>query len=205
MRRKASVMKIGPLLKRARALRRWKQQAVADLLGVAQTTVSRWESGAVEPSEDQIRRLTPLLASVSDLARDSGLKRLVVTSPLPVHLICDLTHRLLAASPAREAEWLVPAGDLHGETLYPFATDEIRAAEGRLDGLGWFADATTGAVLWIKGRERASRIRMATGYCVWERLALNDGSPVRLVTTLPPGALPEPGLIRLFDGDPRSA
>jgi hypothetical protein len=31
---------------------------------------------------------------------------------------------------------------------------------------------------------------------------LNDGSPVRLVTTLPPGALPDGGLTRLFDGEP---
>ena len=195
-------MKIGPLLKRARTMRRWKQQAVADLAGVAQTTVSRWESGAVEPSAEQVRRLAPVLSSVSDLARDSGLRRLVVTSPLPVHLICDLTHRLLAASPAREAEWLVPASDLHGEPLFPFATDEIREAESRLDGIGWFADATTGAVLWVRGRERATAIRMVAGYCIWERLTLNDGSPVRLVTTLPPGALPDGGLTRLCDGEP---
>lgn len=195
-------MKIGPVLKRARALRRWKQQAVADLAGVAQTTVSRWEAGAIEPSPEQLRRLGPILTPVADLARDSGLKRLVVSSPLAVHLICDLTHRLLAASPAREAEWLVPASDLHGEPLFPFATDEIRAAEARLDNIGWFADAATGAVLWVRGRERASAIRMATGFCVWERLTLNDGSPVRLVTTLPPGVKPESGLIRLFDGEP---
>lgn len=196
-------MKIGPLLKRARALRRWKQQAVADLAGVAQTTVSRWESGEVEPSAEHLRRLAPVLSTVSDLTRDSGLKRLVVTSLLAVHLICDLSHRLLAASPAREAEWLVPASDLHGEPLFPFATDEIREAESRLDGIGWFADATVGAVLWVRGRERAATIRMATGYCVWERLVLNDGSPARLVTTLPPGMLPDSGLIRLFDEDPR--
>ena len=193
-------MKVGPLLRRARALRRWKQQAVADLAGVAQTTVSRWEAGAIEPSPEQLRRLGPILTPVADLARDGGLKRLVVTSPLAVHLICDLTHRLLAASPAREAEWLVPAEDLHGEPLFPFATDEIREAESRLDDIGWFADATTSAVLWVRGRERASTIRMATGYCVWERLTLNDGSPVRLVTTLPDGSPLESGWARLFDG-----
>ncbi len=195
-------MKIGPLLRRARALRRWKQQAVADLAGVAQTTVSRWEAGAIEPSAEQLRRLGPILTPVADLARDSGLKRLVVASPLPVHLFCDLTHRLLAASPAREIEWTVPASELHGEPLFRFATDEIRAAESRLDDIGWFADATTGAVLWIRGPERRGPIRMAPGYCVWERLTLNDGSPVRLVTTLPQGSAPEGGLTRLFDGEP---
>ena len=195
-------MKIGPLLRRARALRRWKQQAVADLAGVAQTPVSRWEAGAIEPSPAQLRRLGPILTPAADLARDGGLKRLVVTSPLPVHLICDLTHRLLAASPAREAEWMVPAAALHGEPLFRFATDEIRMAESRLDSIGWFADAASGAVLWIRGRERRGPIRMAPGFCVWERLTLNDGSPVRLVTTLPMGAIPEGGLTPLFDGDP---
>lgn len=195
-------MKIGPLLRRARALRRWKQQAVADLAGVAQTTVSRWEAGAIEPSPEQLRRLSPILSPVADLARDSGLRRLVVTSPLPVHLICDLTHRLLAASPAREAEWTVSASELQGEPLFAFATEEIRAAESRLDEIGWFADATTSAVLWIRGPEWRGPIRMAPGYCVWERLTLNDGSPVRLVTTLPSGMRPESGLVRLYDGEP---
>lgn len=198
-------MKIGPLLRRARALRRWKQQAVADLAGVAQTTVSRWESGTVEPSPEQIRRLAPILSPVADLARDSGLRRLVTSSPLPIHLICDLTHRLLAASPAREAEWRVPARDLHGEPLFPFATDEIREAERRLDDIGWFSDATTSAVLWINARREPALIRMATGYCVWERLTLNDGSPVRLVTTLPTGAPLESGWVRLFEGEPAGA
>jgi transcriptional regulator with XRE-family HTH domain len=196
-------MKIGPLLRRARALRRRKQQAVADLAGVAQTTVSRWEAGAIEPSAEQLRRLGPILTPVADLARDSGLKRLVVSSPLPVHLVCDLTHRLLAASPAREVEWTVSASELHGEPLFRFATDEIREAESRLDDIGWFADATTGAVLWIRGGDRPGPIRMMTGYCVWERLTLNDGSPVRLVTTLPAGVAPEAGLTRLFDGEPQ--
>ena len=195
-------MKVGPLLRRARALRRWKQQAVADLAGVAQTTVSRWEAGALEPSAEQLRRLAPILVPNADLGRDSGLKRLVVGSPLAVHLICDLTHRLLAASPGREAEWLVPASDLQGEPLFRFATDEIREAERRLDGIGWFADAATTAVLWVRGRERDAAIRMATGHCVWERLTLNDGSPVRLVTTLPPGAPLESGWVRLFDDAP---
>ena len=108
----------------------------------------------------------------------------------------------VAASDAREAEWLVPASDLQGEPLFRFATDEIREAERRLDGIGWFADAATTAVLWVRGRERDAAIRMATGHCVWERLTLNDGSPVRLVTTLPPGAPLESGWVRLFDDAP---
>lgn len=179
-------MRIGPVLRRLRTVRRIKQQTVAEIAGVTQATVSRWESGALNPSDAQMRRLRPLLETANDLESDQGLKRLIRASPLAVHLICDVTHRLLAASPHREAEWQRSANSLAGQSLFRFATDEIRHAEARLDGLGWFDGRVSGAVFWTGAGISGLPLRIQQGHCVWERLTLNDGSPVRLVTTLLP-------------------
>ena len=190
-------MEFGPVLRRMRAVRRLKQQAVADLAGVTQTTVSRWGSGQLEPDDAQVRRLLRLLGPSEALAADHGLRRLVETSPLRVHLVCDITHRLLAASPAREAEWLADARDWEGRSLYRFATEEIRRAEARLDACGWFSGRVPGALFWTESGAPGSAIRIQQGYCLWERLSLNDGSPVRLVTTLAREAVP-PRVLETF-------
>lgn len=190
-------MEFGPVLRRMRAVRRLKQQAVAELAGVTQTTVSRWEGGQIEPDAAQVRRLMRLLGPSQSLAADHGVRRLVETSPLRVHLVCDITHRLLAASPSREAEWCTSARDWEGRSLYRFATEEIRAAEALLDGCGWFSGQVPGAFFWTEAGAPGTAIRIQQGYCLWERLSLNDGSPVRLVTTLAEEAVPA-SVLRTF-------
>src|SRR5206468_6267690 len=131
-----------------RALRRWrrlrgvKQSYAAELFGVTQATLSRWELGYHRIPEYAARKLARLLSARLNPARDAGLRRLVESSSLPVHLICDLSHRLLAASPARFAEWRAEPAELRGVSLWRFATDEIISAENRLGDLGWYDDAT---------------------------------------------------------------
>ncbi len=131
------MMAIGQALRRMRLLEGMKQEHLAALMGVAQTTVSRWERGALALGPEQWRQAQRLLAASPDPSRDAALKRLVDHSSLKVHLICDRTHRLLAASPARWADWRVGLEDLLGRTLLVYASPEILAAEARLDALGW--------------------------------------------------------------------
>ncbi len=174
---------LGPCLRQWRALRRCKQSHLAELLGVSQATVSRWESGVLHPTGAERDRLTVLLQARLDTAADRQLARLVVTSSLPVHLICDLTHRLLACSAARARQLRKAVADLLGVSLWPAATPEIAAAEEALLALGWFEGrlfchesetrAQAGGLVDI----RASRFR-------WTRLRLSDGGFVRLVETI---------------------
>src|SRR5258707_15146115 len=104
----------------ARAMRRWrrrrraKESHAAELFGVTQAALSRWERGHHRLPDAAARKLSHLLAAPLDSAADAGLRRLVESSTLPVHLICDLSHRLLAASPARFAEWTAGAAGLRG-------------------------------------------------------------------------------------------
>ena len=92
---------LGTTLVLARRARGMKQAHAAELLGVSQPTVSRMERGDLEPSGRLRERLLDLVSARLDPARDAALRRLVEGASGPVHLVCDLTHRLLAASAPR--------------------------------------------------------------------------------------------------------
>ena len=174
-----------------RALRRWrrlrgiKQSHAAELFDVTQATLSRWERGHHRIPEGAMSKLSRLLAAPLDSASDAGLHRLVESSALPVHLICDLSHRLLAASPSRFAAWRVEPAELRGISLWRFATDEIRSAEDRLGELGWYDDGAARLSFWT-GPNGDPVVPIDAGVLIWERLQLSDGTLARLVTSNPP-------------------
>lgn len=171
-----------------RALRRWrrlrgvKQSHAAELFGVTQATLSRWERGHHRLPDGAAERLSHLLAAPVDSAADAGLRRLVESSALSVHLICDLSHRLLAASPSRYAEWRIGAAELRGQSLWRFASDEIRSAESRLGELGWYDDRVAHLSFWT-GANASPQVTINPGTLIWERLPLSDGTLARLVTS----------------------
>ncbi|MEH2513626.1 transcriptional regulator with XRE-family HTH domain [Nitrobacteraceae bacterium AZCC 1564] len=115
-------------VRRLRRLLGIKQDHLAALMKVAQTTVSRWESGALRMTEDQYEAALNALSAPSP-GSDRAVRRLVEGSSLRVHLICDRTHRLLAASHARCAEWRMALHDVMGRSLLGYASPEILAAE----------------------------------------------------------------------------
>jgi hypothetical protein len=98
-----------------------------------------------------------------------------------VHLICDDSHVLLAASPARTVGWR--RTDLGGCSLWPFASPEIAGAEARLAALGWRAGGCD-AVTFATGPNAAIDVPIVAGLVLWERLRLEDGRAVRLVSTV---------------------
>lgn len=176
----------GPALKRFRRLRGWKQDRLARMLDVSQPMISRWESGQFQPDEGHRAAIEALFAAqIAPTPR--ALKDLVEYSPAPVHLICDATHRLLACSPSRRAEWRRDAGDLMGQSLWRNACPEIVVEETRLAERGWH-DAQDARVAFRMGHHVGPDLYMQAGWLVWDRLVLADGSALRLVTTmdLPP-------------------
>ncbi|PIO98546.1 helix-turn-helix domain-containing protein [Pleomorphomonas carboxyditropha] len=169
-------------LRHLRRLAGMKQSHLADLMGVTQPTVSRWENGSLPLTVEQTQALQAIFAVRPDPAQDAALKRLVETSMSPVHLICDLTHRLLAASPARAADWRVDLGDYLGRSLLVYASEEILAAEARLDDLGW-RDGQLASLAFDTGANDDPDIPIRPGPMLWERVRLSDGSSGRLVTS----------------------
>lgn len=173
----------GRALKRWRHLRGVKQGHAAEILLVTQPTISRWERGHHRPTEAEAQRLSHLLEAPLDSAGDAALRRLVENSRLSVHLICDLTHRLLAASQPRCRSWRRTADELRGASLWCFATDEIRAAEAGLANIGWHDEATPSFTFWT-GPNDSKVVPIEPGPLIWERIQLSDGTLARLVTSL---------------------
>jgi transcriptional regulator with XRE-family HTH domain len=178
-----SDLPIGVALRRFRRLNMVKQSAVAETLGVSQGCVSRWESGAHRPDSAQRDRIVQLIAASAGNDQDAALKRLVESSRYPVHLICDSTHRLLAASRSRVSSWRTDISELIGRSLWPFASPEIEAAEAGLFESGWFERPYRCLELRTEGNGR-SDVPVPPGRMLWETVPLADGRVGRLTTTI---------------------
>lgn len=172
----------GPALRRWRRLRGIKQSHAAELLGVGQATISRWEQGHHVPSAAECARLARLLEAPLDSAGDRALYNLVGHSSQPVHLVCDLSHRLLAASRPRLREWQASHAEWRGVSLWRFATAEIRAAEERLAALGWYDEVAPSVRFWTSANH-SPVVTIQPGLMQWDRLQLSDGTLARLVTS----------------------
>lgn len=172
------------MLKRWRLLHRVKQSHAAGMFGVNQSTISRWEAGTQEAEPEQRARIEALLRARLDSAADQALARLVACSSQPVHLVCDLTHRLLACSAPRAAEFGVPLAQLLGRSLWPFVTEEIARQESKLDRLGWREGIAPPALEFATGDNGSLLVPIRQSQCRWTRLTLSDGSTARMVETL---------------------
>ncbi|WEX77731.1 helix-turn-helix domain-containing protein [Sinorhizobium numidicum] len=170
----------GWALRRLRILRGMKQSHVAELLSVTQATMSRWECGVLTPSESQQMALARLFETVTTSSADAALKRLVETSTSKVHLICDRSHRLLAASPARRSEW---RRDMLGTPIFRYASPEIRKTETDLANLGWH-EGRMASLIVDTGPNADDDVPIVAGRVLWERMPLAEGATGRLVTTL---------------------
>lgn len=170
-----------------RLLRQWrrtsdiKQSRLADILGVTQATVSRWESGAQKPAPLHCDLIHQMMTRKRNFRLDHAIKRLVMHSSQRVHLIEDRSHRLLCASRPREHEWQRDCSALLGTSLWRFATPEIASAEKSLHDLGWHEDQTD-HLTFENSRRDGDPMRIIDTYILWERFFLSDGTAVRLTT-----------------------
>lgn len=178
-----AALPLGPALRRFRRLHGIKQGDVAERLGVTQASVSRWESRAHEPEGAVRERIVALIAAMTDAAGDAAIKRLIASSTLPVHLVCDATHRLLAVSPVRAAAWRVEVSSYIGTSLWRFASPEIVAAEESLTDRGWF-ERPFQRLRFETGPNDHDTITVRAGVMEWETIPLADGGIGRLATTL---------------------
>lgn len=174
---------IGRALRRFRRLNGVKQSHLAEVLQVTQATVSRWESGVLVPDPAHRGRIETLIRARTGNDADAALCRLIQTSSLAVHLVCDATHALLAASAPRAAEWQVDADHYVGTSLWRFASPEIAAAEAALADSGWF-ERPFQQRQFHTGANGSDEIPVLPGLLRWESLPLAGGRIGRLATTI---------------------
>jgi DNA-binding XRE family transcriptional regulator len=174
----------GAALRRLRLLRGMKQGHLAELVGVAQTTISRWERGLLTLSTPHAAAIRAVFETRPCLAsHDAALRGLVEGAARPVHLVCDRTHKLLAASPSRWAQWRVEPAAMAGANMLAFASPEILAAEAGLAELGWF-EGRLPELIVETGGNGSKAVPIAPGRFVWRQIMLSDGSVARLTVTL---------------------
>jgi len=183
--------KPGPALRVARRVRGMKQSHAAEYLRIGQPMVSRIERGEVEPGRRLHTRILDLVMARLDPARDAGLRRLIDHAGSPVHLICDVTHRLLAASLTREQEWQRSFADLRGRSLWGHASMEIHATEATLVDLGWGEVNGIHTLTFVTGANLSQDLRIMADTLTWDRVILADGSAARIVTGTGRSSAPE--------------
>ncbi len=171
---------LGPSLRRWRVLNRVKQEALAYELGVSQTRISRWESGKSQPDDSNRAKITRLLRARPESAADKALLDLVSRSAVPVHLVCDLTHRLLAMSVPRACEWRAPVNEFLNRPLWRFASEGIRATEHRLTDYGWF-EPDAPDIVYRTEHVDFPEMTIPESTIRISRLPLSDGRFARLV------------------------
>lgn len=174
---------LGRNLRRFRRLQGIKQGHLAEMLGVSQGSVSRWESGVHEPDDAAQERISALIAASADNRGDAALKRLILSSPLRVHLVCDATHRLLAVSPGRALAWRADVGAYLGTSLWRHASVQIIEAEGKLAAGGWF-ERPFQSCRFHTGPNDSRTIIITPGVMEWESIPLSDGRVGRLTTAI---------------------
>src|ERR1700678_1246250 len=101
-----------------------------------------------------------------------------------VHLICDLTHRLLACSATRASEFGVPTHELIGRSLLSYATAEINVQENALANRGWFDGSVPTPIEVDTGANGSRIVPIGASRCRWAPQLLSDGTPARLVETI---------------------
>jgi PAS domain-containing protein len=136
----------------------------------------------MEPMERA--KVEALVSARLDAAADRNLAALVSESPRNVHLICDLTHRLLACSSARAKEFGVSECELIGGSLWGYATEEVIVQEEALADRGWHDWPAPEPVEFETGANGSRLVPIWRSRCRWTRLLLSDGTPARLVETL---------------------
>jgi transcriptional regulator with XRE-family HTH domain len=152
------------------------QADLARALGVAQATVSRWESGQHEPTRDQWQLIMTLAAPHHDVS-DWSMLFMVRTSRCPL-ILTTLDLTVVEASDAAIADDAMCRREFLGRSLRPQFDDALNAAFCLAQDRGLFAGEAIGVI--ITGLLRRLDGTLTPHISTWTPLRRSDGTPLLL-------------------------
>lgn len=152
------------------------QSDLARKLGVAQATVSRWESGLHEPTRDQWHRIMDL-AQPQHHAHDWSTMFMVRMARSPLILATLDLNVLEVADPAISDEG-ISRRDFLNRSLHPQVTDSLAEAFSMAEERGLFESQAIGMV--VAGIMRRLDGTLTPHISTWTPLRRTDGTPILL-------------------------
>jgi DNA-binding XRE family transcriptional regulator len=169
-------------LRRFRQLRALKQTALADMLGVDQATVSRWESGRQSPDLGMQRRLRSLMQQAGP-QHDVLLKHWINTA-VGYTSLSDENRVIVAASPSFCQYHHIDPGEIIGMSLVPAFSEELESLWGiALE--GGFLEGDIASVTCVSRAHLLSGDERNVGaISCWTPVPLADGQFLRRVDVI---------------------
>jgi DNA-binding XRE family transcriptional regulator len=169
-------------LRRFRRQRALKQVALADMLGVDQATVSRWESGRQSPDLGMQRRLRSLMQQAGP--RQEVLLRHWIDTAVGFTSLTDENRVAVAASPSFCAYHGVDASDLVGMSTVPAFTEELEQLWGIAVDHGFLEGDIASVTAVSRANLLSGKERNVGTIAVWTPIPLNDGQILRRVDVI---------------------
>jgi DNA-binding XRE family transcriptional regulator len=160
-------------IRRHRRLQALKQATLAEAVGVDQSTISRWESGAVLPEPKIQQRLLALMRCSS-----AGERLLKHTISVALDE-CGLSTReriILAASPSYCAAHGVSPRDIVGKSAQPMDTADAERLRRLVCEEGFFRGEIASVTAIVRAHSLSGHRRNRPTKAIWTPVRLGDGS-----------------------------
>ncbi len=163
----------GEQLRRFRRLRALKQAALAEIVGVDQATVSRWESGRQNPDLGMQQRLRDLLRRIEP--REEILLKHWINASVGYTVLCDEDRIIRAASPSYCSIHGLSPAEVLGLSTVPVFTAELEQALWLAVDRGFFEGDVASVTVVGRTNALSGRERGIPGISVWTPVPLSDG------------------------------
>ncbi len=156
-----------------------KQAALAELVGVDQATVSRWESGRQIPDLGMQRRLRDVMRRAE--LREEMLQTHCINTSVGYTVLCDENRIILAASPSFCGIHGMAPADIVGMSSMPVFTAELEQMLETAVEHGFFEGEVASVTVVSRFHALTGQPRDMAGIVSWTPVPLTDGRILRRV------------------------
>jgi len=166
-------------LRRFRRLRTIKQAALAEMLGVDQATVSRWEGGRQVPDLGIQRRLRALMQGAG--SRDEVMVVHWIAAAVGDTLLIDAARIARAASAEFCHRHGVPTAAIAGRAAAPLFSEEMETLWWQVVERGFFEGEIASATVVSRQHLLSGEQRDIPGRTLWTPIHLSSGEVLQRI------------------------